>query len=187
MMTILEFEGRGEWAEWMAVHHTDEGVWLRFARKGSDARSVTHSEALEIALSYGWIDGQVRGESDRAWLQWFGPRTKKSIWSKINRQKALAMIDAGGMHPAGLKEVERARADGRWEQAYDPQRTAAVPEDLQAALSRNTKAKAFFAKLDSKNRYAVLHRIQIAKKPETRERRIRQFVEMLAKGEKLHQ
>jgi uncharacterized protein YdeI (YjbR/CyaY-like superfamily) len=186
-MTILEFEGPEQWEQWMAVHHTaTEGIWIRFAKKGSGVRSVTHAEVLKVALSYGWIDGQVRGESDRTFLQWFGPRAKRSIWSKVNRESALAMIEAGEMHPAGLKEIERARADGRWEQAYDPQRTAAVPEDLQEALARNAKAKSFFARLDSKNRYAILHRIQIAKKPETRARRIGQFVEMLAKGEKIH-
>jgi len=186
-MKILEFEGREQWAHWMDTLHTaTEGAWLRIAKKGTSARSVTYPEALDVALSYGWIDGQRRGESDTTYLQWFGPRAKTSIWSKVNREKALAMIEAGEMRPAGLKEVERARADGRWEQAYDPQRTAAVPEDLQAELARNAKAKSFFAKLDSKNRYAVLHRIQIAKKPETRARRIGQFVEMLAKGEKIH-
>ena len=187
MMTILGFAGRDEWAEWMAAQHTaTKGVWLRIAKKGSSGRSVSYAEALEVALSYGWIDGQRRGESDRTFLQWFGPRAKKSLWSKVNREKALAMIEAGEMRPAGLKEVERARADGRWEQAYDPQRTATVPDDLEAALSRSAKAKSFFAKLDSKNRYAVLHRIQIAKKAETRQRRIAQFVEMLARGEKIH-
>src|SRR5438270_10661637 len=186
-MRILEFEGREAWAQWIEHNHTAaEGVWLRLAKKKSTARSISHPEALEVALCYGWIDGQKRGESGQTWLQWFGPRARKSIWSKVNREKALALIEAGEMRPAGLKEVERARADGRWDRAYDPQRTAPVPDDLQAALSRNAKAKSFFAKLDSKNRYAVLHRIQIAKKPETRVRRIGRFVEMLAKGEKIY-
>jgi uncharacterized protein YdeI (YjbR/CyaY-like superfamily) len=156
------------------------------AKRGSGAASVTHAEALDAALCYGWIDGRIKSEGERSWLQMFGPRSKKSMWSKVNRAKALALIAAGEMRPAGLAEIERAQADGRWDAAYDAQRTATVPEDLAEALNRNARSKAFFAKLDSRNRYAVLHRIQTAKKPETRARRIARFVEMLARGEKLH-
>jgi len=156
------------------------------AKKDSGIASVTHAEALEVALCYGWIDGQRKSEDERHFLQRFTPRTARSTWSKINRDKALKLIEEGRMQPAGLAEVERARADGRWEAAYDAQSVATVPPDLQAALDANPKAAAFFAKLDSRNRYAVLFRTQGAKKPETRARRIGQFVEMLAKGEKIY-
>ncbi len=156
------------------------------ARKGSGIASVTHAEALEVALCYGWIDGQRKAEDDTHFLQRFTPRTPRSTWSKINRDKALKLIEEGRMQPAGLAEVDRARADGRWDAAYDAQSVATVPPDLQAAFDANPKAAAFFAKLDSRNRYSVLFRTQGAKKPETRARRIAQFVEMLAKGEKIY-
>jgi uncharacterized protein YdeI (YjbR/CyaY-like superfamily) len=142
---------------------------------------VSYDEALEAALCYGWIDAQKRPESGLAWLQRFTPRKAKSIWSKINRQKALALIEAGRMQPAGLEQVERAKQDGRWESAYDSPSTAAIPDDLQAALDRNPRAKAFFATLDSANRYAVLWRVQTAKRAATRAQRIGKFVDMLAK------
>ena len=156
------------------------------ARKASGIASVDHPEALDIALCYGWIDGQRKGEDAQHFLQRFTPRTPRSTWSKINRDKALSLIDQGRMQHAGLAEVERAQADGRWDAAYDAQSTAIVPPDLQAALDANRKAAGFFAKLDSRNRYAVLFRTQGAKKPETRAKRIAQFVEMLANGEKIY-
>ncbi len=149
-------------------------------------QSVSYGEALEAALCYGWIDAKKKPESDQAWLQRFTPRRAKSIWSKVNREKAAALIAAGRMQPPGLEQVERARQDGRWSAAYDSPADAAVPADLQAALDRNARAKAFFQTLDRANRYAVLWRIQTAKKTETRARRIRRFVEMLEKREKLH-
>jgi len=172
---------------WYKSHHaTHAGVWLRIAKKASGIASIDHPEALEIALCFGWIDGQRKGDGEQYFLQRFTPRTARSTWSKINRDKALKLIDDGRMQPAGLAEVERAKADGRWDAAYDAQSVAAVPPDLQAALDANRKAAAFFEKLDSRNRYAVLFRTQGAKKPETRARRISQFVAMLAKGEKIH-
>ncbi|MGO4883474.1 MAG: YdeI/OmpD-associated family protein [Bryobacteraceae bacterium] len=184
---IRLFANSGDWLAWLDRHHTTSaGVWLRLAKKGSAIQSVTYAEALEAALCYGWIDAQKRPESDAAWLQRFTPRKSKSIWSKINREKALALIAAGRMQPAGLEQVDRAKKDGRWEAAYDSFRTAAVPEDFEAALDRNPRARAFFATLDRANRYAVLFRIQTAKRTETRARRIQQFVEMLARHEKLH-
>jgi len=149
-------------------------------------QSVTYPEALDVALCFGWIDGQKKSDTAATWLQKFTPRSKRSIWSKINREKALALIAGGRMKPAGLQEIERAKADGRWEAAYESQSRAEVPADLQAALDANPKANVFFATLNSQNRYAVLFRIHHAKKAETRARRIKQFVEMLAKGEKLH-
>jgi uncharacterized protein YdeI (YjbR/CyaY-like superfamily) len=147
---------------------------------------VTYVEALEEALCYGWIDALKRGESEAAWLQRFTPRGARSIWSKINRQKALALIETGQMKPAGLREVERARSDGRWEQAYDGARTAEVPPDLEAALTASPRARQFFETLDGANRYAILWRLQTAKKPDTRASRLAKFVEMLTNSEKIH-
>ncbi len=184
---ILEFAGRKAWAGWLARNHAKSaGVWLRIAKKGSGAKSVSYAEALEEALCYGWIDGQKKPESETAWLQRFVPRADKSMWSRINREKADALAADGRMKPAGLEAVERAKANGRWEAAYDSQSRATVPDDLKAALEDNPGAKAFFATLDSANRYAVLWRVQTARKAETRARRIQQFVDMLARHEKLH-
>ncbi|MGB7844384.1 MAG: YdeI/OmpD-associated family protein [Candidatus Acidiferrum sp.] len=183
----LLFDNLRSWEKWLAKNHASpRGVWMRFARKGSTLRSVTHKEALEAALCYGWIDGQSRSESAITWLHKFVPRGPRSIWSKINRQAATTLIESGRMKPEGLAAVEQAKQDGRWAAAYEGQKKATVPPDLQAALNKNSKAKSFFATLDSKNRYAVLFRIHTAKKPETRARRIAQFVAMLAKHEKLH-
>jgi uncharacterized protein YdeI (YjbR/CyaY-like superfamily) len=184
---IVEFPHQKGWAAWLAKNcGKSAGVWLRIAKKDSGIASVTYPEAVEVALCYGWIDGQGKGESDTAYLQKFTPRSKKSIWSKINRERALALIERGKMKPPGLAEIERAKADGRWEAAYDSPRTATVPEDFQAALDGNPRAKAFFATLKGSNRYAVLFRIQTAKKPETRARRIQQFIQMLEKHETVH-
>ena len=155
-------------------------------QEGVGQASITYAEAVDVALAWGWIDGQ-KGKFDEAWwLQKFTPRGSRSMWSKINREKAIALIAAGKMMPSGLAEVERAKKDGRWDRAYESQSRASLPEDLEKALAKNPRAKKFFATLDSRNRYAVLFRVQHAKKAETRARRIAQFVEMLAKGEKLH-
>lgn len=186
-LPVLSFADQDAWASWLDVNHGDcGGVWVRFVKKGSKGTSLSYKEAVEAALCFGWIDGQSQGEGEESWLQKYTPRTKKSIWSKINRERALALIKDGRMRPSGLKEIERAKADGRWEAAYDSPSTAVAPEDLQTALNRKPRAKAFFQTLDSRNRYAILFRIHTAKKPETRARRIEQFVAMLEKNEKLH-
>jgi uncharacterized protein YdeI (YjbR/CyaY-like superfamily) len=183
----LLFSDQAAWIAWLAANHkTSPGLWLRLAKKGCPTPSVSYGEALEAALCYGWIDAQKKGESEQIWLQRFTPRREKSIWSKVNREKAVALIKAGRMQPAGLEQVARAKKDGRWEAAYDSPRAAEVPDDLQAALDRNAQARAFFAALDRANRYAILWRVQTAKKAETRARRIQQFIEMLARHEKLH-
>ncbi len=186
-LPVLAFPTLRSWAAWLAAHHdASPGVWLRLAKKGCATELINHREALEEALCHGWIDGQLKPESETTWRVKFTPRRNKSIWSKINREKAVALIASGRMKPAGLKEVERAKADGRWDAAYDSQSKATVPPDLQTALDHNARAKAFFATLDSANRYAVLWRIQTARKAETRARRIREFVAMLARHDKLH-
>ncbi len=183
----LLFADLRNWEKWLAKNHAScSGIWMRLAKKDSGLCSVTHKEALEAALCYGWIDGQTRSESETTWLRKFVPRGPRSIWSKINREAAAALIESGRMKSAGLAAVERAKQDGRWAAAYEGQKKATVPVDLQAALDKNPKAKAFFATLDSQNRYAVLFRIHTAKKAETRIRRIEKFVGMLSKHQKLH-
>ncbi len=184
---VLLFEDQNDWASWLAENHaTSTGVWLKLAKKTAVLQSVSYEEALDAALCFGWVDSQKKSYDDTAWLQRFSRRGPKSIWSKINCQKAEGLIRAGRMKPSGLAAVESARQDGRWDAAYDSQRTAAVPADLQAELDKDEAAQAFFDTLDSPNRYAILFRIQTAKKSETRARRIEQFVQMLARHEKLH-
>jgi uncharacterized protein YdeI (YjbR/CyaY-like superfamily) len=184
---VLHFEDQQGWRAWLHEHHAEaSGVWLRLAKKATGVSSVQYAEALEAALCYGWIDGQKQADDDPFWRQKFTPRSARSGWSKINREKAEALIENGLMQPAGLSEVERARADGRWQAAYDSASTATVPDDLQQALDANPGANAFFATLDRQNRYAILYRVQTAKKAETRARRISDYVEMLARQEKLH-
>lgn len=185
--TPVECADAASWTRWLERHHASAaGVWLRIAKKDSGIASIDHPAALEEALCWGWIDGQRKSDDAQYFLQRFTPRTRRSIWSQINRAKVLKLIDEGRMQPAGLAEIERAKADGRWDAAYEGVAAATVPPDLQAALDANKKAAKFFATLDSRNRFAVLFRTQGAKKPETRARRIAQFVEMLAKGEKIH-
>jgi uncharacterized protein YdeI (YjbR/CyaY-like superfamily) len=186
-LPALPFESKKKWADWLAKHHDrSSGVWLKLAKKDSGILSVTYEEALDVALCYGWIDGQKKGFDDKYWLQKFTPRGPKSIWSKINTEKAEKLIASGQMKPAGLKAIEAAKQDGRWEAAYSSQKNISVPEDFQAALDKNTKAKSFFATLNSVNRYAILFRIQTAKMAETRTKRIQQFLQMLERGEKLY-
>jgi uncharacterized protein YdeI (YjbR/CyaY-like superfamily) len=180
------FSGPDELESWLEESHDAAGVWLKIAKKGSPEPSVTYAEALEVALCFGWIDSQKRGCDETHFLQRFTPRRPRGRWSKINREKAEALIEAGRMRPTGLAEVEAAKADGRWEAAYEGQRTAKVPEDLQRELDANPAAAEFFAALDSTNRYAVIYRLNDAKKPETRERRLSKFVAMLERGEKIH-
>lgn len=184
---VIAFATARAWEKWLAAHHaSSSAIWMKFAKKGSGVASVTYAEAIDVALVWGWIDGQTKAHDDAFWLQRFTPRGKRSLWSKINRDKALELIRAGKMKPAGLAEIERAKRDGRWDAAYDSPSRATVPDDLAAALAARPRAAAFFAKLDSANRYAVLFRIHHAKKAVTRAARIEKFVAMLARGEKIH-
>ena len=186
-LPIADFPSQSHWTDWLEAHHTSSpGVWLRLSKKGSPTPSVTYAEAVESALCYGWIDGQKDSHDDAAWLQKFTPRGPRSIWSKINREKIASLTAAGRMRPAGLAAVERARLGGQWEAAYDPPSTSTVPPDFQAALDESAPAKAFYATLNSANRYAILFRSQNAKKAETRARKITEFIAMLTRKEKLH-
>jgi uncharacterized protein YdeI (YjbR/CyaY-like superfamily) len=172
---------------WLRKNHsTSEGAWLEIAKPGAPESTISYGEALEIALCYGWIDGQKKAQDATHWLQRFTPRRPRSMWSKVNRARAEALVAAGRMQASGQAEIDRAKADGRWDAAYDGARTATVPADLQAALDAQPKAEAFFCTLNAANRYAVLWRVQTAKKPETRARRIETLVAMLARGEKIH-
>ncbi len=186
-LPITPFSSAEEMEEWLESNHADsEGIWLKIAKKGSGIASVNYAEALELALCFGWIDSQKRGLDEQYFLQRFTPRRPGGKWSQINREKAEALISAGTMRPTGRAEVEAAKADGRWDAAYAGQRTAKVPDDLQRELDRSKAAADFFAELDSANRYAILYRLDEAKKPETRERRLLKFVAMLKRGEKIH-
>jgi uncharacterized protein YdeI (YjbR/CyaY-like superfamily) len=184
-LPVIPFASSDAWEAWLEGHHaTSQGLWLKFAKKGSGIETVTYDQAVEIALCYGWIDGQVSRFDEDYYLQRFTPRRSRSKWSKINRQKVTELIERGEMKAAGLREVERAKADGRWDAAYDALSTATVPEDLSRELEKNEKARKFFSELDGRNRYVILYQIQDAKRPETRARRIAKFVAMLAEQKK---
>ena len=186
-LPVLCFESVDAWDAWLAEHaSTTAGLWLKIPKKGSGATGIGYSEALDVALCHGWIDGQKGRHDDGYWLQRFTPRKPGSRWSRINTERAEALAEAGRMRPGGLREVEQARADGRWEQAYESQSRVTVPADLARALAANERARAFFATLDSTNRYAILYRIGAAKRPETRARRIATFVAMLSEHKKIY-
>ncbi len=183
-LTLLD---QNEWENWLTQNgSTSTGIWLRLAKKDAGKQTLTYEQALESALCHGWIDGQKQTESNEYWLQRFTRRSAKSIWSKLNKDRAEALIAAGRMLPAGMREIERAKEDGRWEAAYTSASNSVVPDDLQAALDANPKARAFFAALNGRNRYAILFRIQNAKKPATRMRKIEEFIGMLNRGETIH-
>ena len=186
-LPVIAFESAEAWEEWLREHHeTAPGVWLKLAKAKSGVASVKPREAVEVALCYGWIDGQSRSVDEIWWNHRYTPRRAKSVWSKLNREKVAELIAAGRMQPAGMRQIELAKADGRWDAAYDPPSAAKVPDDLQRELGSRPVAAAFFATLDANNRYAILHRLQTAMKPETRARRLEKFVAMLERGEKIH-
>jgi uncharacterized protein YdeI (YjbR/CyaY-like superfamily) len=186
-LPIVAFKSQQAWDDWLASQRADSnGLWLKLAKKSSGIVSVSKPEAIDTALCHGWIDGQIDSLDDKYWLVRFTLRRPASKWSERNRTRALQLIESGRMRPAGMKEIERARKDGRWEAAYAPQSTAQVPDDLRAALARNKKAGKFFETLNRINRYAILYRVHNARKPETRIARIEKFVAMLAAGETIH-
>ena len=192
MSAVKEFEVHAfasakAWQQWLAKHHkTSDGIWLRLFKKTSDTPSVTYAEALDAALCHGWIDGQLKSHDAQSWLRKFTPRRARSIWSKKNLAHVARLTKAGKMKAAGLKALESAKADGRAKVAYDAPGKSEVPKDFLSVLSKNAKAKAFFATLNRANVYAITFRLQTAKKPETREKRMKAILEMLGKGEKFH-
>ncbi|HWX96346.1 MAG TPA: YdeI/OmpD-associated family protein [Solirubrobacteraceae bacterium] len=186
-LPTLPFRSAVAWEQWLEDSHAAcEGVWIKMAKKDAGIASVRYPEVLEIALCFGWIDGRREALDERHFLQRFTPRRRRSRWSRINRETAERLIAEGSMRPAGLAEVERARADGRWDAAYEGQRSITVPLDLQRELDARPQAKAFFEQLSSQNRYAILYRLQDAKRPETRTRRLAKFVAMLEARETIH-
>ncbi len=186
-LPVISLESGAAWESWLeAEHASSPGVWLKIAKKGAGEPTVSYPDALAGALCFGWIDGQKGRLDDDYWLQRFTPRKPGSRWSRVNTDKAAALIEAGRMRPAGLAEVERAKADGRWAAAYEPQSASTVPDDLAAELARDDSARAFFETLDGANRYAILHRIASARRPETRARRIAKYVAMLAEHKKVY-
>jgi uncharacterized protein YdeI (YjbR/CyaY-like superfamily) len=184
---IIAFPSAKEWERWLAkTHASSSGIWLRFFKKGSGVGSVTHAEALDAALCYGWIDGQLKKHDEKSWLRKFTPRRPKSFWSRRNRELVDQLAKARKMRPAGFKEVEAAKADGRWNNAYDSPSKMVVPEDFMKELSKNKNARIFFETLNKANTYAIAWRLQTAKKPETREKRMRAIIGMLARGKAFH-
>ncbi|MDQ2831429.1 MAG: YdeI/OmpD-associated family protein [Chloroflexota bacterium] len=186
-LPLVLFDSLQEWESWLDAHHArPQGVWLKIAKKGAPVSSVSYADALDAALCYGWIDGQKKPYDSAFWLQKFTPRRPKSGWSKINTGKAIRLIEAGAMTPAGQREVDAAKQDGRWDAAYESQSNLTIPDDFQVELDRHPQAKAFFDTLNKVNRYAMCYRIATAKKPETRQARIDKFIVMLAQGEKIY-
>ena len=186
-LPVKPFKSAAAWEKWLAANHgRSTGIWMQIAKVSSGTASVNYQEALDIALCYGWIDGQKRPYDDRTWLQRFTPRGPRSVWSKINTGKAEALIEAGRMQPAGLAAIEAAKASGRWESAYQPWSNPDIPADLQAALDTKPNAKAFFETLRGRNRYGIIYRVTTAKKPETRARRIAEFVQMLERQQTIY-
>ncbi len=183
---ILSFASTQAWRNWLDKNYSlQEGIWLRIYKKASEIPTVTYAEALDDALCYGWIDGQKKPYDANSWLQRFTPRRPKSVWSQRNREHVARLITEGKMHESGLRQIEAAKADGRWENAYASQSTITIPEDFQQALEKNPKALAFFNSLTKSQRYSFLYRIHHAKKPETRALKIKQFITMLANSEKI--
>jgi uncharacterized protein YdeI (YjbR/CyaY-like superfamily) len=186
-LPIRAFASSAEWEDWLrAQPRTSHGLWLKLAKSASGIASVSQQEAIDGALCHGWIDGQRDKFDAEYWLIRFTPRRPKGMWSQINRARALALIKLGRLHPAGMNEIEQAKADGRWKAAYSAQSTAEVPQDLQSTLDRNPRAKRYFERLDRHNRFAILYRVQTAKKPETRAARIEKYVTMLRRGETIY-
>jgi uncharacterized protein YdeI (YjbR/CyaY-like superfamily) len=186
-LPILTFSSTGDFTSWLAKHHKESsGIWIQLFKIKSGVPTITYAEALDVALSYGWIDGQKKSYDTESWLQKFTPRRNKSIWSQRNREHVERLYKSGLMQAAGIEEVEAAKADGRWEQAYESSSNMTVPTDFLKELAKDKKAEAFFKTLNKTNIYSVVWRLQTAKKPETRNKRMKAILEMLKKGEKFH-
>jgi uncharacterized protein YdeI (YjbR/CyaY-like superfamily) len=187
MDEIVEFQSASQWDKWLAKNYSkSKGIWIRFFKKASDASSINTSDALDLALCYGWITGQAKPYDERSWLGRFVPRRPKSIWSKINTERAEMLIRQGRMNSAGLKQIEEAKRDGRWNRAYSPPSTATLPEDFLKALQTNKEAEAFFKTLNRANIYSVVFRLENAKNEESRRMRVTQMIKMFEQGEKFH-
>lgn len=186
-LPIIPFASPAQWEKWLELNHAvSKGIWLQFYKKKSGIASVTYAEALDVALCYGWIDAQLKSIDELSYKQHFTPRRAKSIWSKRNIEHIVRLTKEGRMKPAGIREAEAAKADGRWEQAYDSPGNMILPDDFLTELSKNKTASEFYESLNKTNKYAICWRIQTAKRPETREKRMKEILEMLGRGEKFH-
>jgi uncharacterized protein YdeI (YjbR/CyaY-like superfamily) len=185
-LPVILFETEQDWIDWLEKNESEPGIWVRIAKKNSGVASITYEQAVEVALCFGWIDGLKKTFDEKTWIQRFSPRKPASQWSKINREKALRLIAEGKIRPAGMAIIEVAKTRGTWDNAYDSQKTIEIPADLQAELDKNTEANEFFKSLESVNRYAILYRLQTARTPDLRAKKLEQFVEMLNKKEKIH-
>lgn len=184
---IITFRKTEEFESWLSSHHSEsDGVWLRIFKKGAEEKGISRKEALDEALCYGWIDGQAKKMDDQSYLQKFTPRRPGSLWSKRNTEHIKRLTDLGKMNPAGVREVDKAKADSRWEQAYDPPSEMEIPDDFMQKLSTIPEAKSFFESLNKTNKYAITWRLQTARKPETRQRRMKKILDMLLRKEKFH-
>ncbi|MFZ4548146.1 MAG: YdeI/OmpD-associated family protein [Bacteroidales bacterium] len=186
-LPIIPFASQGIWENWLEQNHNNQdGIWIKFYKKGSGIESVSYAEALDIALCYGWIDAQLKSIDELSYKQHFTPRRKRSLWSKRNVEHVARLTTEGKMKPSGIIQVEAAKSDGRWQQAYDSSMYMALPEDFVEELTKNPKAYNFYKSLNKANQYAICYRLQTAKKPETKEKRKLEILEMLKKGEKYH-
>lgn len=185
---VRSFPSAKEWKQWLATNHglSDQGIWLRIFKKDSGEETITYDEALDEALCFGWIDGQKKAYDEKSWLQKFTPRRSKSIWSKRNRTRVIQLIEEKRMQASGLKEIEAAKKDGRWDKAYDSPSQMEIPADFLSLLKKDKQAYEFFTTLNKTNTYAIAWRLQTAKKPETREKRMHALLDMMKKGQKLH-
>jgi len=187
MERIIAFKSAAQWEKWLSKNHSDsKGIWLRFFRKDSEIATIKNPEALDVALCYGWITGQARPYDEESWLGWFCPRRPKSIWSKINTGHAERLIKEGRMKPAGLRQIEIAKEDGRWNRAYSPQRAAVIPADFIKELNKNKEAKAFFKTLNKTNTYSIVFRLENTKSPQQRKEKISTIIKMLSRKDKFH-
>jgi uncharacterized protein YdeI (YjbR/CyaY-like superfamily) len=186
-LPVLAFQTVADWEGWLEVEATrSQAVWVKISKRGAALPTISYAQALDVALCFGWIDGKKAPLDEHHWLQRFARRKPRSRWSKINTQKVEALTAEGRMRPAGLLEMERAKADGRWDAAYSGQRDAQVPDDLRQALDADKAASDFFETISSVNRYAIIYRISVVKRPETRAHKIAQYVRMLAEHKTIH-
>jgi uncharacterized protein YdeI (YjbR/CyaY-like superfamily) len=185
--TTIYFATAADFEAWLETNHQDhDEVWLKLAKKGAERTSVTYDQAVDLALCFGWIDGNKAAHDDHHWLQRFTPRSRRSRWSQVNRERAERLLAEGRVRAAGAAEIERARADGRWDSAYAGQRNATIPVELQRELDSDPAAATAFAQLDAQNRFSIIWRINDAKRPETRARRVAKYLDMIRRGERLH-
>jgi uncharacterized protein YdeI (YjbR/CyaY-like superfamily) len=185
-LPVILFETQESWSKWLEINESAAGIWVQIAKKGSGINSINYQETLEVALCFGWIDGVKNTFDDKSWVQRFTPRKPNSKWSKINRNKAEELITVGKMRPSGMAAIELAKQKGIWEAAYDSQKNATIPDDLQKELYKNPEAAEFFSSLNSVNKYAIIYRLQVSRNPEIRTKKLAQFIEMLIRKEKLH-